>query len=147
MKVVLTQDVDKLGKTGEVKNVADGYARNYLMPRGLAVPATADALKLATDQAQASARRKARSDAELQAQAKAIEGKTLDIKVKAGPKDRIYGAVTAADIAVALKEAGFDIDKKQVDLEKPIHELGTFTVSVRLTAKLTPKVTVVVKGE
>ncbi|MEW6033532.1 MAG: 50S ribosomal protein L9 [Chloroflexota bacterium] len=148
MKIVLLQDVHNVGRAGEVKNVADGYARNYLMPRGLALQATPGAVKVAEMQKRAAALRQARTEVELAELAANIEGKVVEVVVKAGAKERIYGSVTSRDIAQALAElTGFDIDKKRVEMEKPIHELGTFTATVKLSASLAPKVTINVKRE
>lgn len=148
MKVVLLQDVNKLGRAGDVKTVADGYAKNYLIPRGLAIQATEGSVKVAELQKKAVAARQARTESEIAELASQLEGKEVEVVVKAGPKDRIYGAVTSADIAKALKKAtGYDVDKKRIELEKPIHELGTFNATVKLSAEHSPNVKVVVKGE
>ncbi|MBI2856680.1 MAG: 50S ribosomal protein L9 [Chloroflexi bacterium] len=148
MKVVLLQDVEKLGRTGDVKNVADGYGKNYLLPRGLAVVATPGAVKTVGVQKTAAAVRQARTAAEMAELAASLEGKQVEVTVKAGAKDRIYGSVTSADVARALnKLTGLNIEKKRIEMEKPVHELGTFKAMVKLSPEHSATISVVVKGE
>ena len=148
MKVVLLRDVAKLGKSGETKVVADGYGKNFLLPRGLAVSASEGTVKIAALQKQINAAREDRTQSEIEELAKQIEGKQVELTAKVGAKDRIYGSITSADIAKALKKlTGLDIDKKRIELEKPIHEVGAFSATIKLSAEFAPRVTVVVKGE
>ena len=148
MKIVLKQDVYNVGRVGDVKEVAAGYARNYLIPRDLAQLATPGAIKSAEVWKKSATAQQAKTDAELAELAESIKGKEVEVSVKAGSKDRIYGSVTSGDIAAALKDlVGFEVDRKRIDLKKPIHELGTFEVTVRLSSQLTPKITVIVTGE
>ena len=147
MKVLLLRDHDKLGKAGDVKNVADGYARNYLLPRGLAVLATASALKQADTIRKSEERRRARLYAEAQAVANQLTGTTLTFHALAGETGKLYGSITANDIVEAIKrEKGLDVDKRKVDLREPLRSLGTHSVPIRLATDLAPTVTVVVEA-
>jgi len=148
MKVVLLQDMLRLGKAGEVKEVADGYGRNFLLPRGLAEFATPSLLKRAEEQRQAEARRQLLADAELASLAQSLEGVEVAVKAKVGAQGRLFGAITAGDIADELQRVtGQDIDKKKIELEEPIHQLGQYEVEVRLSKELVPKIRVVVEEE
>lgn len=133
MKVLLTQDVPNLGEAGGVFRVASGYARNFLMPRGMAVTATASALKQAEDLRLAGLRRRAREKSNAEAQSQMIQSKRLLFKANAGENDRLYGSVTTAEIATKLSsELGFEVDRRKIQLEHPIRELGIFPVEMRL---------------
>lgn len=148
MKVVLLQDVPRLGKAGEVKEVADGYGRNFLLPRGLAEFASPALLKRAEEQLQAEARRQRIADVELASLAQSIEGIEVSIKAKVGAQGRLYGAITSGDIADVLHRViGQDVDKKKIELEEPIHQLGEYEVVVRLSKELVPTIRVVVEEE
>jgi len=148
MKVVLLQDVARLGQAGEVKEVADGYARNFLLPKGLAEFASPSLLKRAEERRQAEARRQRLADAELAGLAQSLEGMVVSLKAKVGAQGRLYGAITAGDIADELhRVTGQDIDKKKIELEEPIHQLGEYEVVVRLSRELAPKIRVVVEEE
>ena len=133
MKVLLIQDVPELGHAGEVYAVAGGYARNYLMPRGMAVLATKGAMKQAEEIKQAGIRLRARERSNAEAQAQMIVGKRLLFTANAGDNDRLYGSVTAGDIATKLSEAcGFEIDRRKIELEHPVRDLGIFDLSIRM---------------
>jgi large subunit ribosomal protein L9 len=150
MKVLLIKDVPELGTAGEVYAVAGGYARNYLMPRKMAVLATKGALKQAEEIKQAALRTRARERANAEAQAEMIKGKKLLFTANAGDNNRLYGSVTAAEIAERLAEAcGFVVDRRRIELEHPIRELGLFDLSIRLMPEVhsTFKVGVVRDGE
>lgn len=150
MKVLLIKDVPELGTAGEVYAVAGGYARNYLMPRRMAVLATKGALKQAEEIKQAALRTRARERANAEAQAEMIKGKKLLFTANAGDNNRLYGSVTAAEIAERLAEAcGFEVDRRRIELEHPIRELGVFDLSIRLMPEVhsTFKVGVVRDGE
>jgi len=148
MKVLLTETVDNLGSAGEVKKVADGYARNFLIPKGLAVPASAAALKQAELRRQAEARRQQRVKVEAESLATTLSQVTLTFRVKAGEKDKLYGSITNADIAEAFeRETGHTIDKRKVELEEPIRELGSYYVPIKLLPDLAPRITVIVERE
>ncbi|MBI2859114.1 MAG: 50S ribosomal protein L9 [Chloroflexi bacterium] len=148
MKVVLLKDVKNVGRPGDVKDVTAGYAKNYLIPSGMAALASPAAVKQAEQLRKATAARTARTETELSELSSRLNGQQVEILVKAGAEGgRIYGSVTTEAIAEALKKIGFEIDKKRIDLERPIHELGSFPVTIKLGGNLTPSVTVVVKGE
>ena len=148
MEVLLVQDVDGLGDAGEVKRVADGYARNYLLPRRLAVSATPGAIKQAEQQRQAKARQRAKVISEAQGLGKALDGVTVTIQARAGESDRLYGSITSANIADALSDkVGQEVDRRKLLLHEPIKELGTHAVTIRLAPEVEAKVTVVVERE
>jgi large subunit ribosomal protein L9 len=140
--------VDEVGSAGEVTEVADGYARNFLIPKGLAMKATAGALKQAKLRRQAEARRQERAKMEAESLAETLSQVTLTFQVKAGEKDKLYGSVTNADIAEAFeRETGQVIDKRKVELEEPIRELGSYYVPIKLLPDLVPRITVIVERE
>lgn len=148
MKVIFLQDVPNVASAGQVKEVADGYSRNYLLPRKLAVVATPAELNKLEAQRQADARRQARSEQEAEALAQTLQGMTLVFKARVGDKDRIYGSITSSDIASELKKlSGHDVDKRRIELEEPIRELGSHQVSIKLTKNVTADVSVVVEKE
>jgi large subunit ribosomal protein L9 len=150
MKVLLTQDVANLGLAGEIHSVAGGYARNYLMPRGLVVLATKGAMKQAEDIKQAGIRRRARERANAEAQAQMIAQQKLLFTARAGENNRLYGSITPADIADELSKAvGFEVDRRRIQLEHPLRDLGIFDVEIRLMPEVAPKfkVAVVREGE
>jgi len=143
MNVILSKDIAKVGREGEVVAVADGYARNYLLPRGLAVEAVGGALK-AVQLRQALEERKAgKLLAEAQAAQAALDGKALTIAAKTGTGDRLYGSITAADIATAIhSDLGVAVDKRKVGLLDPIKAVGTFEVPVKLHREISVVLTV-----
>jgi large subunit ribosomal protein L9 len=148
MKVVLLKDVASLGAAGEVKDVADGYARNYLLPKGFATMATQGLVKQAKERAEAQRKRdfKARSDADALAQR--INGQTLRFTVKVGELDRLYGSITNVDVAEKLAgQLGIAVDRRRVDLDDPIKRAGVYSVVINLGHGLEPRVNVVVEGE
>ncbi len=137
MEIILVKDVDNLGLAGQVLNVAPGYARNFLLPTGAALPATAGNLKmLAKKRAEYEARAKAEKDRAADLKNKLAETK-LVFRRKAGEKEKLYGAVTAMDLAEALQAQGLDIDRKRLRLSEPIKSLGEYEVPVRLHAEVT----------
>jgi large subunit ribosomal protein L9 len=147
MKVLLIKDVYKLGRAGEIKKVADGYGRNFLLPQGLAVLATAGALKqIEKIKSQAEVRRNAQNS-ELKGIADMIKDVNLVFPAKAGETGKLYGSITTGDIAAALTEKiRFEIKRQQVDTQ-PIRTLGEFTAHVRLTMDLVPEIKIVVHRE
>ncbi len=148
MKVLLIESVDNVGRAGEVKKVADGYARNFLLPKGLAVPATEGAIKQAELRRQVQLRRQQRAERQAESLARTLSQITLTFRVRAGEKDRLYGSITNADIAKALeRETGQTIDKRKIALEEPIRELGSYSVPVKLLPDLAPQITVIVERE
>jgi len=147
MKVIFLKDAPK-GKKGEIKDVADGYARNFLLPKGLAMPATPSAEKAAQVLSEERAEREARQREELGRIAQELEGKELRFKVKAGAKGRLHGAITSADIADEFsKLTGFEMDKKRVELEEPLHNLGDYEVPINLGTGSEAKIKVVIEEE
>ena len=148
MKVLLTQDVDILGHAGDVKTVADGYGRNFLLPRGFAVLATAGALKGADRVKGAATSRRAKDKADIEAVAAVINGTIVHFTAKSGEKGKLFGSITNANIADELsKKLGHTLDKRKVALREPLREAGTHTVTVRLASDVTPTVTVVITPE
>lgn len=148
MRVVLLQEVPRLGKVGEVKDVASGYARNFLLPRGLAEFATPAAMKRVEEIREAEEKRQALLEAEMVSLAQTLEGVEITLKAKVGAQERLYGAVTSGDIAEELKRVtGQDIDKRKIELEEPIRQLGEYEVLVRLSTESAPKIKVVVTEE
>jgi len=148
MKVLLTQDVFNLGHAGDVKTVADGYGRNFLLPRGMAVLATTSALTRATRIKSAATDKRARERSDIDALATVIGGSTFNFTVRAGEKGKLYGSITSTQIADAIsKKLGSEFDKRKVALREPIREVGTYTVPVRLSADISPTVTVTVQPE
>lgn len=147
MKVLLIKDVYKLGRAGDIKKVADGYGRNFLLPQGLAMLATAGALKqIEKIKSQAEIRRSAQNN-ELKGVADQIKDVTLIFPVKAGETGKLYGSITTGDIAAALTEKiRFEIKKQQVDTQ-PIRALGEFSAHVRLTMDLVPEIKIIVHRE
>jgi len=143
MKVIFLKDVPGSGAQGEIKEVADGYAMNYLVRRKLAVPATDQAIAQLKAQKKAEEKRKAEVEAELTNQAKAMNGKTITLTAKVGAKGKLYGSITSNDIAGELKRAhGIELDKRKIELSEPLHELGTFEVIVKLAKNHLPKLIV-----
>jgi large subunit ribosomal protein L9 len=148
MRVVLRRDVPTLGKAGDVKEVADGYGRNYLIPRGLAAPASKTAMENVEAQKAADTRQRARLDEEAQALAKRIEETPLVLHARTGEGGRLYGSVTSADIAEALSEAvGATVEKRNVDLAEPIRHLGTHTARIHVAPRVTVALNVQVEPE
>ncbi len=146
MEVLLLKDIKRLGKAGETKKVADGYGRNYLIARGLAVLATSGAIHRTEVHKAIEEQREERIRTDGSALAERLAEITLTFKVKASEKGRLYGSVTAADIAVEIeKQTGHPIDKRKIELEEPIHLLGTHKVPVRLMSNLVPEISVVVE--
>ncbi len=147
MKVVLMQDVPNLGQTGEIKEVSGGYGRNYLIPKGYAVLATPGLIKQAEERAAAQQRRSQKARAGFEQIAERINGQTLRFDVRVGELDRLYGAITNADIAAKVQEQfGFEIDRRKIDLDDPIKRAGVYSVAVRLAPDLEPRLNVVVEG-
>src|SRR5262245_23027206 len=141
MKVLLTQDVYNLGHAGEVKTVADGYGRNYLLPRGLAVLATSGTLKRADAVKAAGTKRRGQGQSDMEAVAQVISGANLQFTARTGEKGKLYGSITAGDIAGKLSQIlGNEFDKRKVALREPIREIGTHAVTVRLATDIAPTV-------
>lgn len=148
MQVLLLKNVPGVGSAGQVKKVADGYARNYLLPNKLAVPATEGAVKQAETIKQAAARRDAQTLAEAQALAKILSETTLTFRAKAGEGDRLFGSITSGDIADKLAtDKNIHVDKRKIELGTPIKELGERQVPIKIHPEVTGQVTVLVERE
>ena len=132
MEVILREDIENLGARGQVVKVAPGYARNFLLPKKMAVAATESNKKIVEQQRQAHLRRDAKLVTEAQDLGKIMANVAVTIHQKAGENDQLFGSVTSNDVAVALEKLGYTIDRKKVHLEEPIKTLGDFQVSVRL---------------
>jgi len=148
MKVLLIQSVKDVGKPGDIKDVADGYARNFLIPRGLATVANATAVKQARTQREVEARRESKFASENQSLAARLGETQVTLRAKTGAQGRLYGAITAADIASALEEKlGQAVDRRRIELDEPIRTLGEHKVPIRIARDLVPQVTVNVESE
>src|SRR4051812_16832816 len=132
MEVILREDIDKLGSRGEVVKVAAGYARNFLLPRRLAVAASDSNKKIVEQERQSHLRKEAKLQADASDLAKLMANVEMTIAQKAGENDQLFGSVTSNDVAVALERLGYTIDRRKVHLDEPIKTLGDFKVSVRL---------------
>ena len=140
MKVVLKQDIDKLGIAGDIVEVADGYGRNYLLPRGLAIKATAGAEKAAEQIKKTKGRKTQEEKTSLEELAKKLSELSLTIPVQVGEDEKMYGSVTSIDIANMLKQEGIEIDKKKIILKEPIKKLGIFNIQIKLHPEVTAEV-------
>ena len=145
MKVILTKDVPKLGKSGEMKNVADGYATNFLIPQALAVPAAGGAYRAWQHDVASREEKRAREREDAEIAATRISSTTLTMGVKVGEGGKLYGSITAKDISDALARRGIEIDRHKIDLEEPLKSLGTYKVAVKVFSGMTPEVTIVVE--
>jgi len=149
MKVVFLQDVPNVGRVGEIKEVASGYGRNFLIPQKLAVLAGSPAVDLIEAQRKIDARNRKQTVAELTDLANQLDGREIFLSARSGTKDRLYGSITNADIAAELENATkLVIDKKKIELAKPINKLGSYEVAIRLAKDVMPKIKVTVtEGE
>ncbi len=145
MKVILTKDVAKLGKTGEMKTVADGYATNFLIPQKLAVSAAGGAYRAYQHDIASREEKRKREREEAEIAATRIGSTTLTMGVKVGEGGKLYGSINTQDIAEALGRRGIVVDKHKIDLDQPIKSLGTYKVAVKVMAGMTPEVTIVVE--
>ena len=147
MEVILREDVDKVGARGTLVKVADGYARNFLLPKRLAVPATESNKKIVEQEREAYLRREAKDKGESQDLAKLLTGVTLTFRHKVGENNHLFGSVTAKDIADALEAQKFQVERRKVQLEEPIRTVGDHDVAVRLHRDVTTHIKVVVEPE
>ena len=147
MEVILKEDVAKLGNRGDVVKVAEGYGRNYLLPKKLAIEAT-QANKAVIEQMKAAAVRKSAKDkADAEVLAKQFEGVSVSFERKVGEKDHLFGSVTSSDIASELTKQGFNVDRRKIHLDDPLKTLGEFHVPVKLYREVTAHVKVVINKE
>ena len=145
MKVILTKDVTKLGKSGEMKNVADGFATNYLIPQKMAVPAAGGAYRAWQHDIASREDKRARERSEAEVTANRIASTTLTMGVKVGDAGKLYGSIGSKEIAEALGRRGIVVDRHKIELEEPLKSLGTYKVAVKVFTGMTPEVTVVVE--
>jgi large subunit ribosomal protein L9 len=147
MEVILKEDVPKLGSRGDVVKVAEGYGRNYLLPKKLAIEAT-QANKAVIEQMKAAAlRRSARERGDAEALAKQFEGVTVTFQRRAGEHEQLFGSVTSSEISAALEQKGLQVDRRKIQVDQPIKTLGEFTVPIRLHRDVTAHIKVMVEKE
>jgi large subunit ribosomal protein L9 len=142
MDVILREDIDKLGARGQVVQVATGYARNFLLPKRLAVAATESNKKIVEQERQSHLRKEAKQKTEAEDLGKLMAGVTVTISQKAGENDQLFGSVTSKDVAEALEQKNFTIDRRKIQLDEPIKQLGEHKVAVRLHRDVTAEITV-----
>ena len=148
MKVIFLEDVPNVAQAGDMKEVADGYGRNYLIPRKLALLAESQATTILEAQLKKKARLQAQTEAEMRALAQQLEGKEIILKARSGTKDRLYGSITSADIADELeKSTGLAVDKRKIELDEPIRQIGSHEIGIRLTKDIVPKIKLIVMVE
>ena len=147
MRVIFLEDVSGVARAGEVKEVTDGYGRNFLIPKKLAVLANYSTISIVEMQRKIKAKAEAKLEMEMVELARRLEGKEIVLKAKAGAKEKLYGSITSSDIAVELEAAGLVIDKRKIELAEPIRQLGSFEVAIKLAKDIVPKIKVTVMGE
>jgi large subunit ribosomal protein L9 len=148
MKVIFMEDVPNVGKAGQIKDVADGYGSNFLIPHKLAVAAKPGDIKNVEAQIKARARIAAKTEAEMKALAAELENKEITIKAKVGQQDRLYGSITSADVSAALATAlKVNVDKKKIELAETIRSLGTYEANIKLGKDIAAKIKVTVVPE
>jgi large subunit ribosomal protein L9 len=148
MQVIFFEDVPNVGKAGQIKEVAAGYARNYLIPRKLAAPARPQDIKDVEVRIKARAKQAAKTETEMKALATVLEGKEITLKARAGAQERLYGSITAADISAGLETSlSTSVDKRKIELAEPIHQLGTYDVPIRLGKDVVTTIRVTVVAE
>ena len=147
MKVILTQDVKGKGKKGQMIEVSDGYAKNFLIKKGLAEPATASGVNTVNQQRNAQAFHKAENEKRLKELAVELKGKEVTVSIRAGENGRTFGSVTTAQISAGLEAMGYEIDKKKIVLKEQIKQLGSYEVEIRLMEKVTTKIIIKVVAQ
>jgi large subunit ribosomal protein L9 len=148
MKVVLLEDLPGKGKAGEIKEVSKGYAKNFLLPRGLALVATPTVIKEVESRLEREKLEESIDRDKLVELAQQIEGKEIRLKARRGTGERLFGSITTANIAEGLSRAiGSVVDKKSIDIEKPLRQTGSYTVAVKLASDIKPQITVVIEEE
>jgi len=147
MEVILKEDVAKLGARGDVVKVAEGYGRNFLLPRKLAIEATSGNKAVIAQMKAASVRRSAKEKAQAEELAKQFDGVSVSFERKAGEHDQLFGSVTSGDIADALEKKGFNVDRRKIQLHEPLKTVGDFTVPVKLHKDVTAHLKVVIGKE
>jgi len=147
MEVILKEDVAKLGSRGDVVKVAEGYGRNFLLPRKLAIEATASNKAVIEQMKAAAVRRSAKEKAQAEELSKQFAGVFVDFKRRAGEHDQLFGSVTSSDIAEALEKKGFNVDRRKIQLHEALRTLGEFTVPIKLHKDVTTHLKVVIEKE
>jgi large subunit ribosomal protein L9 len=147
MKVILKENIEKLGKVGEVVSVAEGYARNYLLPKKIVLEATESNLKLVADLQKAHAAKAAKEKTEVEALAKQMESLSLVIEKTTGEEGKLFGSVTAHDIAEALKAKGFEVDRRKIELAEPLKTVGQFSIPIALAHEIKANLSVQVVAQ
>lgn len=147
MEVVLKEDIENLGHMGDVVKVKDGYARNYLLPRGLVVLADKKSLKALEHEQRMIAQRRERLNKEAQGMSQKLAGVSLEFAAKVGEEGRLFGSVTTMDIEKALKEQGFEVERRRIVLDAPIKSVGDYEVPIRLRPEVMPSIKVKVVSE
>jgi len=145
MKVIFLQDVPNVARAGQIKEVANGYGRNYLIPRRLAVLARSEVINTISKKLEITAQSQAQTEAELLELASHLNDREIVLEARAGVKDRLYGSITAADIAAELENVtGFAIDKRKIVLDEPIRQVGSYDIAIRLAKDIVPQIRVTV---
>jgi large subunit ribosomal protein L9 len=147
MEVILKEDIIALGSRGDVVKVAEGYGRNYLLPRKLAIQANAANKKVIEQMKAAAVRRSAKEKAGAEALAKQFDGVSVSFQRRSGENDQLFGSVTSADIAEALAKKGFEVDRRKIQLHEPLKTVGEFTIPIKLHKEVTAHFKVVVEKE
>jgi len=145
MRVIFLEDVPNVARAGEIKEVAAGYGRNYLIPRKLALLANSESVNAAKVKLEVQARSMVQTEAEMIELASQLDGREIFLEARSGGKEKLYGSITAADIATELENvAGMAVDKRKIELEESIRKTGSYEVNIRLTKDIVPKITVTV---
>ena len=148
MKVIFLKDVPNVASAGEIKEVASGYGRNFLIPQKLALLVNPQAINLMATQRRVKARQQAESEAEFQELAQELDGREITLEARVGAQDHLYGSITNADIAAELQDsAGLVVDKRKIELTEPIRQLGSYEIVVKLAKDIVPKIRVTVIEE
>lgn len=147
MEVILKEDVAKLGSRGDVVKVAEGYGRNFLLPRKLAIEATSGNKKVIEQMRAAALRRSAKEKAQAEELSKQFDGLSLSFHRRSGEHDQLFGSVTSSDLADALDRKGFNVDRRKIQLHEPLKTLGEFTVPIKLHKEVTAHLKVLIEKE
>jgi len=145
MKVIFLKDVPNVARVGEIKEVANGYGKNFLLPRKLALLANPDSVNAVASRVEAQARVQAQTEAEFAEIAGHLDGKEIFLEAQSGSKDQLYGSITATDIAAELENVtGYAVDRRKIELEESIRKIGSYEVNIRLNKDIVPKIMVTV---
>ena len=147
MEVILKEDVSKLGSRGDVVKVAEGYGRNYLLPRKLAIEATAGNKQVIDQMRAAALRRSAKEKEQAEELSKQFDGLTVSFQRRSGEQEQLFGSVTSGDIAEALEKKGFNLDRRKIQLHEPLKTIGEFMVPIKLHKDVTAHLKVVIEKE